>query len=395
MTAAMVKVVLKKGRVKPVFLGHPWVFQGAVDRLEGTPADGDLVAVVDPAGRPLGMGWWHGVSAISVRIVAGLDGPPVRSFWESRLVEARALRQDVVATDSEAAWRWVNGAGDGLPGLSVDVYGDVAAVAFSSLGAWRRRDDVLDSLMAVGDLRAIVEVDGGAPPKEGIPSGPRIVRGPEDDEHVRARFSEHGVDYELQLPSGQKTGFYLDQRDNRGRIASIASGKKVLDLYCYQGAFGLAAAKAGAKSVVGVDSSPPAIQAANRHGAGARGIEFVREDVVRYLKAAAEVGAKFDVIVMDPPPFAKHRANVDQALTKLCAIHTLALGALEPGGFLLSSSCSQHIDTQSLERVIASAAQDVGRRPRVLEQTGLPPDHPVTPGFPEGRYLSTLFCRVP
>ncbi len=395
MTRSMVTVVLKKGRVKPVFLGHPWVFQGAIGKVEGSPADGDLVAVVDPGGRPLGMGWWHGKSAISVRIVAGLDGPPVRSFWDARLTDARGLREGVVATDSGSAWRWINGAGDGLPGVSVDVFGDVAAVAFSSLGAWRRRDDLLDSLMEVGDLRAIVEVDGGAPPKEGVPSGPRIVRGPEDDETVATRFAEHGVTYSLELPGGQKTGFYLDQRDNRGAVAAIAAGKRVLDLYCYQGAFALAAAKAGARSVVGVDSSPPAIKAARSHAGDAQSVEFVREDVVRYLKAAAERGVRFDVIVMDPPPFAKRRQHVDQALGKLSAIHSLALGVLKRRGFLLSSSCSQHIDGQSLERVIAQAARETPHRPRVLSRTGLPADHPVTPGFSEGRYLSSLLCRVP
>lgn len=394
----MKRVLLRKGRVKPVFLGHPWVFQGAVGKVEGEPEDGDLVEVTDPAGRPLGFGWWNGKSAISVRIVAGLEGPPDRAFWTSRLQEARAARQDVVPIGPDAAWRWVNGAGDGLPGVSVDVFGDVAAVAFSSFGAWRRRDDLLDALMELGGLRAIVEVDGGAPPKEGVPTGPRIVRGPEDDEHVQARFTEHGVDYELHLPGGQKTGFYLDQRDSRGRIAGLAAGRRVLDLYCYQGAFGLAAARAGAESVVGVDSSPPAIKAAKAHavGAGLEGkAEFVREDVVRYLKAAAEGGGRFDIIVLDPPPFAKRRQHVDQAIGKLTAIHTLALGALNRGGFLMTCSCSQQIEADALERVVGAAARETGRRPRVLERRGLPADHPVIPGFSEGRYLTNLLCRLP
>lgn len=374
------------------------MFQGAIGKVEGSPENGDLVEVTDPAGRPLGMGWWHGDSAISVRMVAGLDGPPDAKFWRRRLVEAKDLREGVVPIDPNSAWRWVNGAGDGLPGLSVDVFGDVAAVAFSSYGAWRRRDDLLDALMEVGELRAIVEVEGGAPPKEGVPTGPRIVRGPEDDEHVSARFSEHGVDYELQLPGGQKTGFYLDQRDNRAHVARLADGRRVLDLYCYQGAFGLSAAAAGAAAVVGVDSSPPAIKAATRHVQEAkldRVAEFVREDVVRYLKAATEAGAKFDIVVLDPPPFAKRKQHVDQAMGKLTAIHSLALGVLNRGGFMLTSSCSQHIDSNSLERVLAAAARENNRRPRILRCNGLPADHPVTPGFSEGRYLNTLLCRIP
>lgn len=386
---------MKKGRVKPVFLGHPWVFQGAVGTVEGAAEDGDLVSVVDPGGRPLGIGFWHSKSAISVRMVPGLDGPADRVFWERRLAEAKALRAGVVDTGPDAAWRWVNAEGDGLPGLSVDVFGDVAAVSFGSYGAWRRRDDILDALMRGHELRAIVEVDGGAPTKEGIPSGPRIVRGPEDDEHVETSFSEHGVRYALRLPGGQKTGFYLDQRDNRARIAALSTGRRVLDLYCYQGAFALAASKAGAEVAIGVDSSPPAIKAAQVHKGGADSVEFVREDVVRYLKAVQATDAQFDVIVLDPPPFARRRQHVDQAMTKLNAIHNLALSVLSPGGFLLTSSCSTHIDAQSLERIVAAAARDQGRRPKVLERRGLPADHPVTPGFSEGRYLSTLLCRVP
>jgi len=391
----MMRVVLKKGRVKPVFLGHPWVFQGAVGRVEGAPTDGDLVEVVDPRGTPLGLGWWHGSSAISVRMVPGLQGPADRRWWSERLEEAASLRRGLVDTGPGAAWRWVNGAGDGLPGLSVDVFSDVAAVAFSSFGAWRRRDDILDAMMAVGDLRAIVEVAGGAPKKEGVPAGPRIVRGPVDADDVEARFSEHGVEYGLTLPGGQKTGFYLDQRDSRAWVAGVADGLRVLDLYCYQGAFALTAARAGAASAVGVDSSPPAIAAARRHAGERGGAEFAQEDVVRYLKAAEERGARFDLIVLDPPPFAKRRQHVDQALGKLSAIHQLALAVLAPGGFLLTSSCSLHIGAESLERVVAAAARERKRRPRVVARRGLPADHVVTPGFSEGRYLSTLMCRVP
>jgi len=385
------KVILRRGHVKPVFLGHPWVFRKAVARLVGSPGAGDLVAVEDAESHPMGLGWWHPESAIAVRLLPGARGEPDRRWFAERFEQALAVRRQVVEVAPDRAFRLVNSEGDGLPGVVVDLYGRVAVVGFSSLGAWQRREVVVAALEEVIAPEAVVLADVGARPVEGVPSGPVVLRGA--GEQVTAAFSEHGVRHTLRLPGGHKTGAYLDQAANRGRIARLAPGRRVLDLFCYHGGFGLAAARAGAAAVFGVDSSGPALRVA-RAAAQDNGLEvdLSKQDVQRWLRAAAESGARFDLVVSDPPPLARLRRHADQARSKLLAIHRSLLAVLAPGGLLLTCSCSRHLDHDALERVLTEAARD--REVRVLQRLGAGPDHPVRLPCVEGRYLSALLCGV-
>jgi len=357
---------------------------------------GDLVPVEDPHGNLVGHGWWHPASAIAVRMVRETGGTDVGSSWfAERLERALALRKTVLEPDRDSAYRLLNAEGDGTPGVVVDVFGEVASVGFTSFGAWRRRDDLLDALERVLSLKAAVITDVGAPAVESIPASGRLVLGEGDS--ATGRFTEHRVRYSLELPGGQKTGAYLDQAANRGRLAKLARGRRVLDLFCYHGGFSLAAAKGGAESVVGVDSSAPAIGVAlenardNRLTARAR---FVREDVQRFIGAAVEAGERYDVVVVDPPPMARSRAHAEQALVALLALHRSVLRLVAPGGWLFTCSCSRHIDRKAVERMIGKAARDVERDVQVVEAVGAGPDHPILLPCVEGRYLTALLCRV-
>lgn len=392
----MQRVILKAGHVKPVYLGHPWVYRGAVSKVEGALEPGDLVAVEDPRGNAMGYGWWHPESVIALRMVRHTDGRETGKAWfVERLERARALRTACLDLGRDSAYRLLNSEGDGVPGAVVDIFGDVASVGFTSLGAWRRRDALLDALEAVVPLRAAVVADVGAPVVEGVPVSPRLVLG--EGDAASARFEEHRVRYSLTLPGGQKSGAYLDQAVARGRVARLGRGGRVLDLFCYHGGFALAAAKAGAESAVGVDSSAPAIGVAAGNASdnklGGR-IRFVNEDVRRFLEAATAAGDRYDVVVVDPPPMARTKASVDQALLALVGLHRAVLPLLAPDGWLLSCSCSRHLDAPLLERMLVGAARDTGRDVQVVELGGAGPDHPVLLPCVEGRYLTSLLCRV-
>lgn len=382
----MVEVTLRRGHIKPLWFGHPWVFRKAIFKVAGEPAGGDVVTLRDPEGKDLGHGWWHPDSAIAVRRLAGFAGD-FPAFFEEKLRQAAALRSP------QGTYRLLNGEGDGVPGVTIDIFGDVASITLSSLGAWHQRHALVDALETVCDLRAVV-LDGGGPKKEGVPSGAHLARGEGDE--VQVQWEEGGVRFAQTMPGGQKSGAYLDQRDNRDLIAALAEDAAVLDLYCYQGAFALRAAHAGAREALGVDSSAPAIEAAQGHAKrnGLGQAHFVREDVQRFLKAGPPEGRRYDIIILDPPPMARSRKHADGAAKALVATHKAALPWLKPDGLILSCSCSHHLDHGALERILNEAARAVGRPAQVLERRGAAWDHPVLLPAIEGRYLSAVLAMI-
>ena len=405
----MAKVFLKRGRANPLWHGHPWVYSGAIAREEGAFEAGDVVEVCDVDGRRIGAGFINPRSQIRVRLLTRKDEDTGRAFLLRRLDEARRLRTRLGLPGGPAgmqttAFRLVNSEGDGLPGLVVDVYGDVVAVQFSALGMKRLEQHVYDALVELLSPRAVVEVAaGGFAQVEGFGSATRVVRGrlgaapadgADEEEVIRAECWENGIALEVEPLHGQKTGMFLDQRENRRRVMELSRGARVLDVYTYAGGFALSALKGGAVHATCVDSSARAIERARHHADknGLAPLEAIEADAFRYLEQVKP--RSFDLVVIDPPKFARARKDLEAALKGYERLNALALNACAPDALLATCSCSQNVDEETFERVIGAAAIQAGRKVQLLDVASQGPDHPVPPAFPEGRYQKFVLCRV-
>jgi 23S rRNA (cytosine1962-C5)-methyltransferase len=385
----MARVFLKRGRANPLWHGHPWVYSGAIEREEGAGEPGEVVDVADSDGRFIGRGFWNPRSQIRVRMVTLKDEPVDVAFIGRRIDEALALRTRIgLPSEQTNAYRLINSEGDGLPGLVVDVYGSVAAVQFTALGPKKLENWVFDAL--AGKFSAVVEVAaGGFAQVEGFASATRVVRG----EMNQVRCRENGVELEVDPLHGQKTGYFLDQRENRRRAADWAKGARVLDVYTYAGGFALAALKAGAVSATCVDSSARALERAKHHAeVNGVSLETVEQDAFRYLETVTP--KSFELVILDPPKFARAKKDLDAAMKGYQRLNALGLNACAEGAILVTCSCSQLVDEGMFERMLSGAARDSGRRIQLLESRSQGPDHPIPPAFPEGKYLKALFCRV-
>lgn len=389
----MTTVVLKKGRAKPLWFGHPWVYSEAIARVDGALEPGDEVRVLDDAGRFIGRGFANPRSQLRVRMATRADAALDDAWLAARLADAAALRARLGLPSADTnAYRLVNSEGDFLPGLIVDVYGDGAAVQFTTFAMKQREGAVYDALEKVLAPKTIYEVAaGGFAQLEGFASSARVVRG---EPRHRLACRENGVSLEVEPLGGQKTGYFLDQRENRALAGRLARGARVLDLYCYAGGFALQAARGGAKSVTAVDVSARALERAQAHFAanGLGTIETIEADVFRWLEQAPAGG--FELVICDPPKFARARKDMEAALKGYRRLNALAMQACAPGAILCTASCSQLVEAEEFERVIAGAAQDARRRVQLLVTASQAPDHVVPIGFPEGRYLKFLVCRV-
>lgn len=406
-------VTLKAGHVQPVWAGHPWVFAQAVGEVAASAAAGDEVLVIDPVGKVIGRGLYSPSSAIAVRLftsdaAVGIDDELLRRKIQRALLLRRAsgLADETIDRRTNA-YRLVHGEGDGLPGLIVDVYDDVLAVQFGSIGLKRREAAVLDVLESMLEPRAIVDrTPGQLARAEGFgldtvgSSQSPVVRG--DESVDRLRFVERGLSYELPLELSQKTGYYFDQRPLRARLEELSEGSEVIDACCYVGSFAMTVARGKARRVVAVDKSAAAVEVGRQCAAAnglAESIEFVEDDASNVLRQAAQQGG-VDVVICDPPKLAmgaagtgsrKAQQRAQKAYRKLA---TEACGALRPGGLLAFSSCSAAVGLDALQRVLALGAKQIDRRMVVLERFFQGPDHPVPAAFPEGLYLTTLVGRV-
>lgn len=390
----MTTVKIKRGRAKPLWFGHPWLYSQAVDKVDGAVEPGDVVDVVDDEGRFIGRGFYNPESQIRVRIVTREAVPVDAAFLRRRLEAARALRARLgLPSATTTAYRLVNAEGDGLPGLNVDVYGDVVTVQITALGMKRLEAEVIDALHAMLSPRAIYAVAaGGVSSREGFTTAPGLVRGEDVKE---ARFLEHGIAMGIDPEHGQKTGAFLDQRDNHRRVGALCAGADVLDCYTYLGGFALHALAHGAKRATAVDMSPRALERARIHAewAGVTDrLTLVEADVFRWLESAP--ARSFDVLIVDPPKFAPSKSALDAALKGYRKLNAMAMTCAREGAILATASCSQAVDVETFERALAAAAVDARRRISVLETLHQPADHPVPPGFTEGRYLKMLIVRV-
>ena len=394
----MKRVRLKPGREKPVHHRHPWIFSGAVDRWEGDPKPGDLVEIVDAKGTWMARGFAHPTCNLCVRVMTWTRSEQVDdAFFARRIRAAVALRDSLAhAREGTNCCRLVFSESDGLSGLVVDRYDKVLSVRVASLALAPFLPSILDQLTAATGVRSIhVAVDRDAESREGLK--PDMLPPSHEPPPGPFEILENGSRFEVDVTTGQKTGYYLDQRDNRRRVASYAAGRRVLSAYCYTGGFEVAAAKAGATSIVGIDASRDAVARARRNMA-LNGItapvDYIAGDVPETLRTFRDEGQTFDLLILDPPRFAVNRAQTDKALRAYKDIHLLAMKLAAPGGLLVTFSCSGLIPREALTRSLAWAAEDAGATVRVLETLGQPHDHPVLASFPEGEYLCGLICSA-
>jgi 23S rRNA (cytosine1962-C5)-methyltransferase len=390
-------VVLKAGHVQPVWAGHPWVFAQAVERIEGGAQAGDEVEVKDVRGNFLGRGLYSPGSAIPVRILTRerdrrVDGKLLAARLQAAV--ERRQRLGLPSADTNAV-RLVHAEGDELPGLVVDQLGDVLSVQFGTIGMKRREATILDALEHLLRPRAIVDrTSERAAKTEGFAASQGVVRG--DNELSHFDVSEHGLRFRIPLELGQKTGFYVDQRELRARVAQLSRGRRVLDTYTFIGGFALGAARAGASEVEAVDQSALALtvaaDAARLNGLEGK-VRFECEDSVQALDRAGKHGG-FDLVICDPPKLAPTRAARARALGSMRRLSGQAARATKPGGLLVLCSCSAAIGMPELTRALSLGAADVGLRAIVLERFFQGADHPVPAAFPEGLYLSSLIAEV-
>lgn len=389
----MAVVQLARGRQKRVQEGHPWIFRGEVEEIRGDCAPGEIVTVVDGRGRFLGKGYINPRSQIIVRMLTMHDEPVDRDFFKRRLEKAWRHRQRLLP--DTGACRVVFGEADFLPGLIVDKFGDILVVQTLALGIDRWLPDIVEILAELLEPRGIYERnDVPVRSLEGLEQRKGFLLGEFDP---KLTIVENGLEMAVDVAEGQKTGYFLDQRENRRAVRPYAAGGRVLDCFCNVGGFALNAAAAGAREVVAVDASEEAIAAARqnaeRNGLADR-IRFQTGnafDILRQMEASQE---RFDTIILDPPAFAKNKAALEGAVRGYKEINLRAMRMLPEGGFLVTCSCSYHMTPDLFKAVVADAALDAHRRLRLIEDRAQGVDHPIVVGYDESHYLKCLIYEV-
>jgi 23S rRNA (cytosine1962-C5)-methyltransferase len=387
-------LLLKKGRDKSVRRRHPWIFSGAVEKVDGKPGRGDTVDVLDAAKKSLARAAYSPKSQIRARVWTFEPAEEVDArFFRTRIQTALVLREALPAAKYANALRLVHGESDGLPGLVVDRYADVLVAQFLAAGVERWRDPILDSLMELTGCAAIYErSDAEVRKLEGLEPRTGFARG--NRNAARCPIIEYGLNFRVDVEQGQKTGFFLDQRENRQRVRSLAAGREVLDGFCYTGGFSIAALAGGAKRVTAVESSAAALEVAKDNLAAnpldASRIDFQQADVFEKLRKLRDQNAKFDLVVLDPPKFAPTAVQVKKAARAYKDINLWALKLLAPGGLLATFSCSGGVSAELFQSIVAGAALDAGVDARIIERFTAAADHPVALPFPEAEYLKGL-----
>lgn len=392
------QLVLKPKRAAPFFGRHPWAFAGAIDRVEGNPADGAVVDLRSSTGTFVARGLYNSQSKIRARLYAWDEAAVLnRDFFRDRLRRAADLRRQVLHLDTgqHAAYRVAFSEADLLSGLVVDRYADFVTAQFTALGLAERRHALAEVIAEVTGARGVyLRTEKGIGQLEGttLQDGP-LWGEPPPGELV---IEENGLRFAVNLAEGQKTGYYLDQRANRQAVRNLAAGRRVLDAFSYSGGFGVYAAKGGAESVECVDASEPALKLAERNAVlnGLAQVKTVHADVFRHLDELVKAGRRYDLVVLDPPKFARNRAAVPKALQGYRKLHQHALKLLDRDGVLVSCCCTGLITMEMLEDLIAQVAIDGKRDLQLLERRGPSADHPVSVTCREGGYLKCIISRA-
>lgn len=387
-------VTLKAGREKSLRERHPWVYSGAIGQVDGDPGPGDTVEVRAHDGTFLAVGAFSPASQIRVRAWSFAPAAIDAGFLAARVRAAVGARAGMLDADHDAC-RLVHGESDGLPGVVADRYGDTVVVQMSSAGAERWRDAIVAALAdATGAVNVVERSDTDVRRLEGLAPRTGVLRGAVDGP---VAIREGGLRWRVDVLAGQKTGFYLDQRDNRRRVRDLARGRDVLNAFCYTGGFTFAALAGGAKSVLSIDSSAEALAAARAnlarnawlHGTA----EWLEGDVFAALRRLREAGRRFDAVVLDPPKFAPTAKHAPKAARAYKDVNLWALKLLRPGGLLATFSCSGGIDAALFQKIVAGAALDAGADAVIEARLTASADHPVALAFPEGDYLKGLLVR--
>lgn len=389
----MTKLFLKPERERSVRRFHPWIFSGAVARVEGNAQAGEVIAVHAADNTFLGRGFYNSQSQIVCRMLTWADEPVDQNFFARKIGRAYEMRQRLVAPHANA-FRLINAEGDGLPGLIVDKYGDYLVVQMSTLGMVRESATIIACLQNLLQSRGIFERSTGAAlQEEGLQPAVRLLAGEEPPQNIV--IAENNLRFNVNVREGQKTGFFLDQRENRRWVAQHAEGRTVLNGFCYTGAFSVYAKAAGAARVVSVDSSNAAMQLARENFAlndlPVAPEDLVAADLFYFLRSTTQ---KFDLIILDPPAFAHRQKDVERAARAYKDINLQALKLLTPGGLLFTCSCSQPLSPDLMQKILFGAAVDAKRAVRILGHSTHAPDHPFSIYHPEGRYLQAWLLAV-
>ena len=379
---------------------HPWVFSGAIAEIQGSPAEGDIVAVHASDGSSLAYGHYQ-IGSIAVRVLSFDASALNADYWEVRLEQALQVRKacGLHGSADTNCYRLVHGEGDNLPGLIIDYYDGVCVLQAHSVGMFRAKKQISDALQKVygPSLKAVYDKSSGTAP---FKAGLELIDGYmykredfSDDEQV---VLENGHKFMVNWTEGQKTGFFLDQRENRALVGSLSSGRNVLNLFCYTGGFSIYALASGAAHVTSVDSSKKAMMMVDRNVA-LNGFDESKHtslccDAIDYLRDVPE--GKYDLMIVDPPAFAKHRGSLKNALRAYQRLNYAAISKVAPGGFVFTYSCSQVVDKEAFALAVFSAAAQAGRSVRILDRLNQPADHSVNIYHPEGEYLKGLLLYV-
>jgi 23S rRNA (cytosine1962-C5)-methyltransferase len=392
-TPAYPEITLKKGREAALLRGHPWVFSGAIGAINGKPTAGDIVLAKDAAGKPLSLGFFNPQTDIAFRVLTQNCNQIISAdFWQERLQSARALRQRIINERTDA-YRLVNAEGDGFPGLIADVYGSTLVVSITTAGMEKQKSHILNALISqLKPARIYEQSQGRSRTLEGLEERRDFVYGDNQPEAVQIR--ENGFTFEVDFIGGQKTGFFLDQRVNRKKLGALSRNANVLNCFSYTGAFSVYCAAGGAKRVVSLDISRAACTAATQNlrlnGFSPDTHPVIDADVFDYLRNMQE---NFDLIILDPPAFAKTKRDVARASRGYKEINLQAIKHLALGGILATFSCSNFMEEDLFYKIVQGAARDAGADLQLLSRLEAGPDHPIGLGHPEGHYLKGLLIR--
>lgn len=389
------QVILKPKKSRPFYGRHPWVLESAVDRVVGNPADGDVVELLNEKKKFIARGIFNSQSRIRVRLYTWDAAEGLTADWlKKRLISAIEFRRQLGILEPSDGARVVFSEADQLSGLIVDRFGDFLSIQINSLAMAQRLNEIVPILVKELRPRGIVlKQERGIGPLEGLKLDEGLVWGELPDGPIF--ITENNLKFGVDLREGQKTGYYLDQRDNRAAVARYAFGKRVLDVCCYAGGFSLNAAQ-NATEVLGIDTSAKAVALATENGRinNITNVKFESGDAFATLDRLAAEGQRFGMIILDPPKFAHKRDRVDEALMAYHRLNRSAVDLLEPGGILVTCSCSGHVQREDFLDMLAGVAQRSGRDVQILEQRGAAPDHPVSATCLETEYLKCFICRV-
>ncbi|MCC6612025.1 MAG: class I SAM-dependent rRNA methyltransferase [Anaerolineae bacterium] len=399
----MYSIVIKKGREKPIIQQHPWIFSGAIDSVKGNPEPGEIVNVVSKDGKFLARGYWNPTSQIQVRILTWQDEPIDETWWRSKLEQAIQARAH---HPTPTALRLVNAESDYLPGLIVDRYGDTLVLQSLTLGIETRKAQLVEMLADLAQPTSIYErSDVDVRQKEGLDQAKGLLWGEEPPRQIE--IDEYGVRVLVDVVNGHKTGYYLDQMANRGKLRSLLAPLalnapndfRFVNVFSFTGSFGLHALSMGAGYVLNVDSYREALQTAEdiarlNDPEWKKRSDYVMGDAFQLLRDFAQTGDMYDVVVLDPPKFAHSAGQVEKAARGYKDLNLHAFKIIKPGGYLMTFSCSGAVSADLFQKIVFGALADAGRQAQIVEHLEAGPDHPVALTFPEGAYLKGLLLRV-